>query len=154
MINYGFYHPVFGYFQTISEPSPEQIAAFPEGTVEVPLRPSPDHQWDGEAWVYVAPPAALLADQSPVSHAQMAAALAMTGIISDAEAIGWINGTLPAKITAAIATLPEEQRLIATLRALRPTIVEPTDSIVAMLAEEEVKTEAEMVALFQLAASL
>lgn len=55
-MEHGFYHPERGYWQTNSAPTPEQLAAYPEGTVEVPLKPSADHEWDGEAWVYVAPP--------------------------------------------------------------------------------------------------
>lgn len=47
----GYYHPSRGYWQTISVPTPAQIAAFPEGTIEVPLKPAPDKIWNGSAWV-------------------------------------------------------------------------------------------------------
>jgi hypothetical protein len=53
----GFYHPSRGYWQTTSEP-PERIRAkYPEGTIEAPLKPGPDYEFDGSNWQYVAPPA-------------------------------------------------------------------------------------------------
>tara|TARA_R110000868_G_scaffold68712_1_gene203171 strand:- start:116 stop:433 length:318 start_codon:yes stop_codon:yes gene_type:complete len=55
-MEHGFFHPDRGYFQTISTPSEELIASFPSGTVEVPLKPGQDFEWDGSEWLYVAPP--------------------------------------------------------------------------------------------------
>jgi hypothetical protein len=52
----GFYHPSRGYWQTTNEPSAEILAAYPEGTVEVPLKPHSDCEWDGSTWVDVPPP--------------------------------------------------------------------------------------------------
>lgn len=50
-MEYGFFHPEIGYWQTTGEPSEEIRADYPEGTVEVPLQPGPDYLWDGGAWV-------------------------------------------------------------------------------------------------------
>jgi hypothetical protein len=50
-MEHGFFHPVTGYWQTISTPSAEILAAYPEGTIEVPLQPSNLHTWSGSAWV-------------------------------------------------------------------------------------------------------
>ena len=50
----GFYHPSRGYWQTVGEPSPEILAAYPAGTVEVPLKPGADYEWQGE-WAPVVP---------------------------------------------------------------------------------------------------
>lgn len=47
----GFYHPLVGYWVTLSEPSQEIRDTYPLGTVEVPLRTDPDSVWDGEQWV-------------------------------------------------------------------------------------------------------
>lgn len=47
----GFFHPQAGYWQTVSEPSAEVLAAYPEGTVEVPLKPGANFDWDGFTWV-------------------------------------------------------------------------------------------------------
>lgn len=50
-MEHGFYHPARGYWQTIGTPDEATLAAYPEGTVETPLRPGPDHVWNGGAWV-------------------------------------------------------------------------------------------------------
>ena len=51
----GFYHPSRGYWQTTGYPAQEYLDAYPEGTIEVELPPGPDHEFDGQQWVYVAP---------------------------------------------------------------------------------------------------
>ena len=49
----GFYHPDIGYWQTVGgNPS---LDDYPEGTTEVPLKPSADHVWQNGEWVYVEP---------------------------------------------------------------------------------------------------
>lgn len=50
-MEHGFFHPVAGYWQTISTPNAEILAAYPDGTIEVPLQPSNLHAWSGSAWV-------------------------------------------------------------------------------------------------------
>jgi len=50
-MEHGFFHPVAGYWQTISTPSDDIRASYPDGTVEVPLQPSNLHTWSGSAWV-------------------------------------------------------------------------------------------------------
>jgi len=49
-MEHGFYHPSHGYWQTVSTPSAEHLAAYPEGTIEVPIQPSNLHTWDGSGW--------------------------------------------------------------------------------------------------------
>ena len=51
----GYFHPDRGYWQTVSVPTPETVAAYPAGTVEIPLIPGEGYTWDGAAWQ---PPAA------------------------------------------------------------------------------------------------
>lgn len=71
----GFYHPERGYWQTIGEPSQEIRDSYPEGTQEVPLKPSADHHWEGGEWVYRAPPYV----PSDLSPPQFEYLLALTG---------------------------------------------------------------------------
>ena len=47
----GFYHPSVGYWQTTNTPSPEILATYPQGTVEVPLLPGPGYTFNGTQWV-------------------------------------------------------------------------------------------------------
>lgn len=43
----GFYHNTLGYWQTLAVPTVEERAAYPDGTIEFPLKPSSDHVWQG-----------------------------------------------------------------------------------------------------------
>lgn len=54
-MEHGFFHPSRGYWQTTGEPSVEILAAYPEGTTEVPLRPSANHHWQDGEWTFVEP---------------------------------------------------------------------------------------------------
>ena len=65
-MEHGFFHPSRGYWQTISEPSAEVLASYPEGTVEVPIKPVVEgyaHEWNGKEWV-----AQKLPDPEPVEE--------------------------------------------------------------------------------------
>ncbi len=55
-MEHGFYHTERGYWQTLATPTQEEIDAYPDGTIEVPLKPSADHIWQNGSWVYIAPP--------------------------------------------------------------------------------------------------
>lgn len=58
----GFFHPDRGYWQTTGDVTDYILATYPEGTVEVPLKQSADHEWNGSEWVEVTPdPAEALA---------------------------------------------------------------------------------------------
>ena len=47
----GFFHPDCGYWQTVSTPSPSVVATYPDGTIEVPIKPSSLHTFDGSEWI-------------------------------------------------------------------------------------------------------
>lgn len=55
-MEYGFFHPDKGYWQTTNYPAEEYRAAYPEGYVEVSLKPSQNHHYTGNEWVEVLPP--------------------------------------------------------------------------------------------------
>ena len=50
-MEYGFYHPERGYWQAISAPSAEILASYPDGTVEVSIRPSALHNFFDGQWI-------------------------------------------------------------------------------------------------------
>ncbi|TAN80868.1 MAG: hypothetical protein EYR95_19010 [Phormidium sp. SL48-SHIP] len=56
-MEHGFFHPSRGYWQTNSEPPQHILDGYPEGTVEVPLKPGANYEWDGLKWVQLPPPA-------------------------------------------------------------------------------------------------
>nr|WP_321482370.1 hypothetical protein [uncultured Cohaesibacter sp.] len=51
MQEFGFYHPNMGYWQTTGKPSASIMAEYPEGTVEVPLKPGGNYEWTASGWV-------------------------------------------------------------------------------------------------------
>lgn len=55
MMEHGFFHPDAGYWQTLTDPSPEARAKYPVGTTEVPLKPGTDFVWSGTSWEPTAP---------------------------------------------------------------------------------------------------
>lgn len=79
MTGVGFFHPDRGYWQTLGKPSAALNRAYPKGTVEVPLQPDADHEWDGAAWVRsLPPPQASLDARDTLTPAQFAYLLAIT----------------------------------------------------------------------------
>ena len=86
-MEHAFFHPSSGrVWIAIETPSAEILATYPEGTVEIPLPPGPDHQWSGEAWVHVPPPPAPDPVPSPVSALQARLALKRAGLLPAVEA--------------------------------------------------------------------
>jgi hypothetical protein len=59
----GFFHPSRGYWQSVSVPSADMFAKYPPSTVEVPLKPNGDCEWDGSKWVDVPLPTPTQAEQ-------------------------------------------------------------------------------------------
>lgn len=47
----GFYHPEHGYFQTTSEISDGVEVPVLTDAVEIPLKPGPEFDWNGQAWL-------------------------------------------------------------------------------------------------------
>jgi len=63
----GFYHLDRGYWQTTGEVPQRILDGYPEGTIEVSLKPSALHEWLDGAWVEVLPdPALVLAAERTV----------------------------------------------------------------------------------------
>jgi len=77
-MEHGFFHPTRGYWQATGEPSADILAAYPEGTRAVPLKPGADHDWIDGAWVHV-PPAPTIADITTAVQAHLDAAARAAG---------------------------------------------------------------------------
>ena len=75
MTEHGFFHPARGYWQTNAD-VPEHIKSrYPEGTVEVPLKPGADYEWDGSEWVHTPPdPEEILAAERAAAESNRQAA--------------------------------------------------------------------------------
>jgi hypothetical protein len=46
-----FFHPDWGYWVALKAPNEQILATYPEGTIEVPPRPSPYAEWVNGSWV-------------------------------------------------------------------------------------------------------
>lgn len=102
----GFYHPSRGYWQTNENPSQEVVDSYPQGTIEVPLRPGPFYDWNGSQWVenIPAPPtnAELDAQAEEVANEVMEQNLGVVRVIGEvlAEVIFRVsNSQVPQNIT-------------------------------------------------------
>jgi hypothetical protein len=113
---HGFWHPdppPHGVYWVVPvDPVPDAVRQrHPEGTVEVPLRPDPDHVWDPDAdiWVHAPQPAPVPATIRPVQW--------RIALITAAQHLGWAEGKdLAALVEAHLASLPESAQVIARAR--------------------------------------
>lgn len=76
-MEYGFYNPERSYWQTTGEPPNHILDGYPEGTIEVPLKPGPHHEWVNGAWVECPTPPAFATyeeassrGRTPTEHAE------------------------------------------------------------------------------------
>ena len=83
-----------------------------------------------------------------LTFAQLLIGLVTEEWITEAEGEAWLTGSLPAPVSALIATLPEGQRFAARARAARPSVVLRSDPLVNALAAAQEKTQADMDAFF------
>lgn len=88
-MEHGFFHHERGYWQTNSDVPQWVLDTYPEGTVEVPVKPGPEYEWDGSEWAHVPPdPAeALAAERAHMvcSRFQAKRALFDAGLLSAVE---------------------------------------------------------------------
>lgn len=85
-MEHGFYHPERGYWQAIGGEPDDLLPTYPEGTIEVPIKPGADYEWQDGAWVYVEPPPAPAPDR--VTARQFKLQLLADGILDQVE--DWI----------------------------------------------------------------
>lgn len=122
MSEHGFYHPTRGYWQTTDTPGAEILAAYPAGTVEVPLRPSADHQWQNGAWVYVAPPPPPVVVPDMVSKLALVKAMREMGPDGQPATGATIWDAVKAAIAAAGGDVEEDWQLANFIPRHDPTI--------------------------------
>ncbi|CAI2936167.1 DUF4376 domain-containing protein [Aminobacter niigataensis] len=69
MSEFGFFHPLRGYWQAIGGTPSELLSDYPEGTIQVPIRPGIDHEFVSGEWAYIPPS---LSDQKAAKLAAVA----------------------------------------------------------------------------------
>jgi hypothetical protein len=99
LMEHGFFHPERGYWQTTNAPPQDILDSYPEGTVEVPLKPGADYDWDGSAWVYTPPPppspAELIDTYRRAVQAHVDATAQSKGYNDAAALAGYTSSTVP-----------------------------------------------------------
>jgi len=77
-MEYGFYHHDIGYWQSTGGELENLLSSYPNGTINIPLKPSGDHIWQDGSWVYVEPPPV---DLGAEDQARLNAALTAEGSV-------------------------------------------------------------------------
>lgn len=151
MMEKGFYHPKRGYWQTTNEPPQHILDGYPEGTVEVPLKPGPDYNWNGSQWEHTPPdPAEALATWRSTADMDKGAfciGLMRAKVLPPQEAVAASKGEWPATFAASVTGLPidpDEAQIIwaatARVRRLHP--------ILLALIQQSPLTDADVDAMF------
>ena len=121
-MEHGFFHPSRGYWQTTGYPPADILASYPDGTVEVPLRPSADHQWQNGAWVYVAPPPQPVVVPDMVAKLALVRAMREVGLDGQPVTTGSIWDAVKAAIAQAGGAVEEDWQLANHVPRADPTI--------------------------------
>lgn len=106
----GFYHPDLGYWQSTGGDPTDLLPTYPEGTVQVPLKPGRDYEWQDGEWVHVPKPEPV---PQIISRRQFYQGLATAGLITKEEALAALTGTLPSALTAIVNGIPDEDAAFA-----------------------------------------
>ncbi|NVD38960.1 hypothetical protein HT585_08840 [Ensifer sp. HO-A22] len=118
----GFYNPFDGYWQTNTKPTDEILASYREGTIEVPLKPSADHQYILDGWVHVPPTTEEIRARMPPLTARQF----RLGLLS--------GGYTTAQVTQAIEAMPDgEQKETAKIEWEYATILKRLHPLVAVI---------------------
>ncbi|MBG6178531.1 hypothetical protein IWQ55_006389 [Labrenzia sp. EL_208] len=110
----GFYHPSRGYWQTMSDPAATVRVNYPAGTVEVPLRPDADHDWDGSQWVLGPPRVKYTQESAKAMVLAYASAFEdhVTGRVSIGEKLSWTVKEAAAKAHIAGTASAEQSAML------------------------------------------
>ena len=73
IMEYGYFHPDRGYWQTTNKPPQDILEGYPTGTVEIPLRPAGRFEWDGFKWVELPPDLVALAKEARANRGRLLA---------------------------------------------------------------------------------
>jgi hypothetical protein len=151
-IEKGFYHPQRGYWQTTGGVSQRVIDGYPEGTIEVPIKPSANHVWQDGAWVEVIPdPAIELAawrTTAKLSRRDFCIALKRAGILASSEAIAASKGDWPTTFASALSGLPQDAQDEAQIEWAAVQEIRRNHPMIGRLGASAGLTDAQIDALF------
>lgn len=134
-MEYGFYHPDRGYWQAIDGDPTELLASYPAGTVQVPLKPGANYEWQDGVWVKLPelPPPV----PESVTRAQAKVALYRAGLLDQVEsAVSAAGGEVSIWYADAVNWSRNNPNVIA-LGALLGLTTEVIDGLFLMASEIE-----------------
>lgn len=107
-MEHGFYHPEAGYWQTTDDVPQHILNGYPEGTVEIPLKPGENYNWNGTTWeqsiptvVYKAPIAQVCCvatldfDDFEIDGVQNGAGMSVAFILEPGKMWVFFEGAMP-----------------------------------------------------------
>lgn len=119
MSEHGFYHPDVGYWQTIDDVPDEILHTYPEGTIEVDLKPGTDYELVGLKWVPV-----------PVTHP-----IELGELTARQLRLGLLDiGIKPTDVAAAIDQLPSPEKELAQIEWEYANTFQREHPLIAVLA--------------------
>lgn len=131
----------------------ERMATYPEGTVQVPIKPGADFEWQDGEWVAVAPAPPPVPEE--ISRRQFYQSLALAEFISKAEALAAMDGILPAPIQAIVDGIADENdRFSAAMLLKGASTFQRSHPLVAVFALAQELSEAEVDDFWRLCAGL
>jgi hypothetical protein len=152
MTERGYFHPDRGYWQTTSDVPDHILATYPEGTVEVPLKPSGNHEWGGLKWVEVLPsPAEALAawrKTKKLDKAEFVLGLILLEILTIEDALSASRGNWPTALAGFLDLLTLEQSAQVQIEWATSTKIGRNDTYIMVLASYLGLTEAQVDTLF------
>ncbi len=152
----GFFHPERGYWQAIGGDPEDLLPAYPEGTVQVPLKPGADYEWQDGAWVYVEPAPAPDPVPEEISTKQFFMGLEIAGKITKAEAIDAVlHKIMPPPVQAIIDGMADpDDRYTATMHLMGSNNLHRDHPLVLPFAITQGMTEQDVDDFWRLCAAL
>lgn len=132
----------------------ELLSSYPDGTVEVPLKPGEFYDWQDGEWVEIPPPSAPVPNE--ISRRQFYQGLEKAGFITKQEAIAAIQSvSLPAALEAMVSAIPDEdEQFAATMLLYGAATFERNHPLVPLFAASQELSEGEVDDFWRLCASL
>jgi hypothetical protein len=148
----GFYHTQRGYWQTPGEVPQRILDGYPQGTIEVPLKPSAIHEWRNGVWIEVTPDPAIALKEwrttAKLSRRNFCIALKRAGILSAIEAIAAAKGDWPARFASALSGWSQDAQDEAQIEWAAVQEIRRNHPMIALLGTAASMTEPQVDALF------
>ncbi len=124
----------------------ELLASYPDGTIQVPLKPGPDYELQGNEWVYVEPVPAPNPVPPMISRRQFYDGLVAVDRITKSEALAAMKtGTIPSALQTVLDGMTDDDaRYKAEMKLIGATDFGRDDPLVMVFAISQGMSEADV----------